>query len=97
MLNITDEDKIKILKQAIIKFEAKEENYICPNILRRTRDLFPRLYIVGKTDLNDIIPELLKYKPEKTYSAFFWFNPSRRRKRIRLLKKVIKYINNKNK
>lgn len=98
MKKLTKEQKIKVLKLALEKFETSpsKTKFICSTVLYV---LFDLKYAISESEYEynislKLIPELLKYKPKNKHERSSWFTMTEdsKKKRINIIKKTIKDI-----
>ena len=88
---MTKEDKVKVLELALEILENKHQikaSFICVAVESAASELGCHN---GK-NATELIPELLKYKPDDKKSNYTWFPVEEREKRINILKEIIENL-----
>jgi len=85
-MELTTVQKIKVLDYAIEEIEGGRSDYMCTAIRWGLIDEGFRFADIHNAC--EIFPHLLKFKPWFKGRELSWFKPTKRDKRIRILKKV---------
>jgi len=90
-MNLTKQQRIAILE--VTKEKLQTSYGICYCITVGYEEAMGIYISPGPNVIHDHFPEFLKFKPRnKKRHGGFWWNVNRRRKRIRVVNKVIKEI-----